>query len=124
MKQNSSAKKIFITLFTVTAISFAGSAFARGEWDHGWGGTGDLAPRGERSFDERGCGIEITPEIQEKRTEAKRISSELRAELEKNPVDREKALDLYRKSAALRNEIGEWFFIQRLDKISNNAGLN
>jgi hypothetical protein len=120
------ARKVFIAIAVIMALAFAGSAFAHcrwgegrigwgsvrsqdnGSWDDGYGGVGMHKPRG----------FDWPQELQDKRAEALKIMGDLRAELSKTPVNRERALALYRKHRAIRNEIGEWFFLQRLDRVS------
>jgi hypothetical protein len=119
-------RKIFIAIAVIIALAFTGSAFAHCEWGKGRGswesarsqdngvwddGYGGVRMHGPRGFD-------WPQELQDKRTEALKIMGDLRAELSKTPVDRERALELYRKHRAIRNEIGEWFFLQRLDRVS------
>jgi hypothetical protein len=128
MKNIGSTKKIFVALVVIAALSLAGSAFARGDRHRGWEDGDGQGCHWDKSFDKHGPArgtrdIELPPEIQEKRTEARRLMTELRAEMEKRPIDRETAIDLFRKQQALRNEIREWFFIERLDDISE-GGLN
>jgi len=58
---------------------------------------------------------EIPQEIREKFAEAQKIMIDLRTELGKNPIDREKALELHSKHRALMQEICDWRFTQMLD---------
>jgi len=61
---------------------------------------------------------EIPQEIREKRAEAKKTAIDLRMELGKNPVDREKALELHAKRHSLMQEISNWHFTQKLDALA------
>ncbi|MDR3279624.1 MAG: hypothetical protein LBT23_03840 [Synergistaceae bacterium] len=126
MKNIGNAKKVFAALVVIAALSLAGSAFARGDRHSGLEDGDGPGWHWDKSFDKRGGerDIELPSEIQDKRSEARRLMTELRAELEKRPVDRETAIALFRRHQALRNEISEWFFIERLDNISDVGGLN
>ena len=61
---------------------------------------------------------EIPQEIREKRAEAKKTAIDLRMELGKNPVDREKAFELHAKRNNLMQEISNWRFTQKLDALT------
>ena len=61
---------------------------------------------------------EIPQEIREKRAEAKKTAIDLRMELGKNPVDREKAFELHTKRHNLMQEISNWHFTQKLDALT------
>ena len=62
--------------------------------------------------------IEIPQEIKDKFAQMRKIAVDLRAELEKNPIDREKALELHAKRSALMQEIFDWRFNRRLDALT------
>jgi len=123
-------KKILLVIAAISILVFAGSALAgsggrRGQ-GHGFGG-----PRLERSFDVGPGGfggdgpdnIDIPQEIIDKRETARGLMTELRSELSKNPIDKARALDLYKQHRAIRNDIDEWFFLRRLEYISQGTPL-
>jgi len=60
---------------------------------------------------------EVPQEIMEKWAEAQKMRIDLRAELGKKPIDREKALELHAKHQNLMQEISAWRFKQRLDTL-------
>jgi hypothetical protein len=116
------SRKIFALLALVMVLAFAGSAYAycgnRG--DGGWGIGGS-----EDRFYGHGFGgpwlwssdADIPLEIRNRMDEARGVMDELRAELSKTSVDKDKALTLFRKGRDIRNEISEWFFTQRLERV-------
>ena len=63
---------------------------------------------------------DIPQEIREMRAEARKTAIDLRMELEKNPVDREKAFELHAKCQSLIHEISNWHFTQMLDTLIVN----
>jgi DNA-directed RNA polymerase specialized sigma subunit len=78
---------------------------------------------GDREFGHRKNAIrmnsrEIPQELREKLAEAKKTAIDLRTELARKPIDREKALELHRKHAALVQEFREWRFNKMLDSIT------
>ena len=136
-------KKLATAAAVIAVVVMAGSAMAYGGrhygggprgWEgypgdghHYWqqGGGPRYAPApgeprgpGPRDFrSERGPNIEIPQEIRDKITEARKLQIDLHAELDKRPLDKAKATEIYKKHRALRNEISEWFFLQRLDDL-------
>ncbi|MDR1516004.1 MAG: hypothetical protein LBS45_09925 [Synergistaceae bacterium] len=115
-------RKIFALLAVVMILAFAGSAFAYcGR--HGGGGWGigrdwdDGEPRGQGYGGPAYGGADIPQELRDKMTEARNVMYELRAELTKTPVDKEKALAIFRRHRDIRNEIGEWFFMERIERL-------
>ena len=58
---------------------------------------------------------DVPKEILDKRVEAEKVAIDLRAELSKRPVNRAKALELYKKHQTLRLSISDWCFQQRLN---------
>ena len=60
---------------------------------------------------------EVPQEVRDKWAEAQKTAIDLRTELGRKPIDREKALELYAKHRALMQEISEWHFKQRLDAL-------
>ena len=75
---------------------------------------------GDRMNVKKANAPEIPQEIREKRAEAKKTSIDLRMELGKNPVDREKAFELHAKRQNLMQEISNWRFTQKLDALTAN----
>ena len=61
--------------------------------------------------------IEIPQEIRDKQVELMKLSIDMRAEMQKNPIDRPRIEEIYNKSVALRNELDGWRMKQRLDMI-------
>ena len=55
--------------------------------------------------------------MQNKFSEAQKTGIELRIELEKNPIDREKILELREKHNALMKEISDWEFDRELNRM-------
>ena len=85
------------------------------------GGHGQR-PHGGRGFGQRNNadGVktpEIPQEIREKLAEAQKTAIDLRTELGKNPIDRDKALELHAKRRAIMQDISDWCFKQRLDAL-------
>ena len=127
------AKKILIAVLLVAVLA-AGTAYAGGrKRQGGHGGRMWNAPMGVGMCENCGArfdsphggrrrgGInapEVPQEIRDKMTEARKIAIDLRAELEKSPVDREKALELHAKHRALMQEISDWRFNRRLDALT------
>ena len=62
---------------------------------------------------------EIPQEIREKWAEAQKISIDLRTELGRDSVDRDRALELHAKRRAIMQEISDWRFMQRLDRLTD-----
>ena len=135
----------WMALFTVAAVlAISGSAFAYGGKHHygksygyvpAWGpggtpcpgwhqgpGYGRMQPGGPR-FDgptpphERN--VDIPQAIRDKQVEADKLRIDLRAELSKPQIDKAKALETWKKHRALRDEIAEWFFTQRMEWLAN-----
>jgi len=65
-----------------------------------------------------GTALEVPQEIREKWAEAQKIMIDLRMELGRNPINREKALELHAKHRALMQEIHDWRFAQQLDALT------
>lgn len=125
-------KKILVTSAVILAFCLAGSAFAGsgryrggycwgyddhprymdGLWEERMNASGDWRPYHD---------FNIPQEISDKREEARKIELDLRDELGKRPVDKARALELYRKHRQLLGEIGEWFFIQRMEQFSQDG---
>ena len=61
---------------------------------------------------------EIPQEIREKLAEAQKTAIDLRTELGKKPIDRDKALELHAKHSAIMQEVSDWRFKQRLDALT------
>ena len=130
---NMKAKKILVAVLLV-AVLVAGTAYAGGrKRQGGHGGRTWSAPIGGGMCESCGArfetphggrrrgGInvpEVPQEIRDKLTEARKIAIDLRAELEKSPVDREKALEFHAKHRALMQEISDWYFNRRLDALT------
>ena len=60
----------------------------------------------------------VPQEIKDKWAEAQKTAIDLRTELGKTPVNREKALELHSKRRVLMQEISDWHFNQRLDALA------
>lgn len=143
-------KKILVLITAIFVLSIAGSAMAYGGRHHGGrhhgGGqnyrqdcyyrqynpemgprSGNTpyqqgAPRGARGgMGPAGWNIEVPQEIRDKMTEADKLRIDLRAEMYKPQIDRAKATEIWKKHRALRGEISEWFFAQRLELAASQA---
>lgn len=134
-------KKFLLAVVVVASLAVAGTAMAgpRGWGGCGWGGNGSYGMmdwgRGGGGYGMMGWGhggwghhgygrdgrsawqgeANVPQEIQNKRAEAQKVAIDLRTELSKNPVNRAKVLDLYKKEQALRQSIADWNFQQRLN---------
>jgi hypothetical protein len=75
---------------------------------------GGTAGRGTMSV---WANVEIPQEIQDKQAEMQKLSVEMRAEMQKNPVDRAKVEELHKKRFELRDALSNWRMQQRLDMI-------
>jgi len=75
--------------------------------------------RGDFRGDFRNNISEAPQEIQEKWAEAQRISIDMRLELGRETIDRDKVLELRQQRRALMQEISDWRFMQRLDALTN-----
>jgi Spy/CpxP family protein refolding chaperone len=124
-------KRIILAALAVAmTLAFAASAFAYcGRYGDGWGPGRDDGGRGLYGHGFGGpwlwdSNADIPQEIRGKMDEARSAMDELRAELSKNPVDKDKALALFRKERDIRNEISEWFFLQRIENISQGSALS
>ena len=91
---------------------------------HGRGGRG-FAKRGfadknhaDREHAYKSSAREVPQEIRDKWAEAQKTGIDLRMELGKNPVNREKALELHAKRRALMQEISDWNFNRKLDALA------
>ena len=78
---------------------------------------GAFAGRTRPNTDRTGA-LEVPQEIREKFAEAQKAMIDLRTELGRNPVDREKALELHAKHRALMQEICDWRFARILDSLA------
>ncbi|MDR0648916.1 MAG: hypothetical protein LBF92_06235 [Synergistaceae bacterium] len=119
-------RMILAALAVAMILAFAGSALAYcGRYGDGWG----LGRDDGRGLYGHGFGgpwlwdsnASVPQEIRDKADEARDVMDELRAELSKNPVDKDRALALFRKGRDIRNEISEWFFLQRVESISQGT---
>ena len=134
MKKYGKSVTILAVLFAVLAL--AGSAFAYGGRHHGPRGDnppqGAMGPGGNwemHGFGDRGPGghfgrdlfAKMPQDIRDKMAESQKIGVDLRMELSKpgSSIDKNKAIELYRKQKALRDEVSEWCFMQRLEMIMN-----
>ena len=85
----------------------------------GLGFRGNIDRRNaDRTNVNRANAPEITQEIREKLAEVQKTAIDLRTELGKNPIDRDKALELHAKRCALMQEVSDWHFKQRLDALT------
>lgn len=136
---NTKVKKL-MALFTVAMVlAIAGTALAYGGRKHHGRGDGNWFPMGPgQAFPPGQCqqyqghpgfrgvpaphmnrNFDIPQDIRDKQVEADKLRIDLRAELSKPQIDKAKALEIWKKHRALRNEISEWFFTQRLETMSN-----
>ena len=131
----SKALKIMLVVALVAGL-VAGIAYAkesrgrrfRGEMQHkewrGFSKWGDSRTMRGMSIDrmsvKRANAPEIPQEIREMRAEARKTAIDLRMELRKNPVDREKAFELHTKCQSFMHEISNWHFTQMLDTLNVN----
>jgi hypothetical protein len=121
-------KRMILAALAVTMIlAFAGSALAHcGRYgDGGWGLGRDGGDRwhGRGSGGPRYSNADVPQEIRDKMDAARGVMDELRAELSKSPVDKDRALALFRRGRDIRNEISEWFFLRRVENISQGVPL-
>ena len=144
-------KKILVATVLVAALTTVGSAWAGGKkeraenrdnWNKGawgrhhsargemgrwrhksvWGGPRFMMGRMGWQAGKTGVkAFEVPQEIKEKWAEAKKTAIDLRTELSKTPISREKALELHAKHRSLVQEISDWYFLQRLDALEAKA---
>ena len=126
-------KKILFAAIVCVCVAVAGTAMAEAYGGRGHGGrhyrTGGYGGMG-MGYDSNfygghgyheGCrfggsgGVDVPKDILDKRVEAEKVAIDLRAELSKRPVNRAKALELYKKHQTLRLSISDWCFQQRLN---------
>lgn len=138
-------KKVLAVLTVVAVLSLAGSAMAyegrhhgRGpgsgqNWQQGggpcWQGDGHRWHRGpgprDGGFDRMGPGAhrnwnaDVPENIRNKMVEAEKLMIDLRDEMSKPQIDKARALEVWKQHRALRNDISEWFFTQRLEQATN-----
>ena len=123
-------KTVLIAAVLVTILT-AGAAFAWGGHRGGRGGHhggrgGHYGGRGVYFDRPYGCArysgepcpyySDVPQEIRDKFAEARKTEADLRIELGKTPIDREKALSLHEKYSALMQELSDWQFKQELDR--------
>ena len=107
----------------LVAVLTAGAASAGGwkkQGGHGGRmGNSHMSERGygHRQNADRANAPQVPQEIRDKLTEARKTAIDLRTELGKKPVDRDKALELHAKRRALMQDISDWYFNQRLDAL-------
>lgn len=80
----------------------------------GRGASGGMGGRGMMSA---WANIEIPQEIRDKQAEMQKLSVDMRAEMQKKPIDRAKVEELYKKRVELRNELSGWRMKAKLDMI-------
>lgn len=97
-----------------------GPGFCQGGQWSGQGGPkyfkGSGGFKGGQRF---GGNFNIPQEIRDKMTEADKLRIDLRAEMTRDKPDKARALEAWKKHRALRNEIAEWMFNQRLEYALN-----
>ena len=62
---------------------------------------------------------EVPQEIREKWAEAQKTAIDLRLELGRNPIDRDRALELRAQHRAITQEISDWRFMRMLDALTD-----
>ena len=96
-----------------------GQRFPQGEVRGGWnrdGAHGFMMGRRGWQADKPRVNVPVIPqEIKDKWAEIQKTSIDLRTELGKTPLNREKALELHAKRSSLMQEISNWHFQQRLN---------
>jgi hypothetical protein len=102
-------------------------------WGHMNGGPGGYGPGWDRECGPRGADgangannanrPEIPQNIRDKMAESEKLSIDLRSIMSGAEIDRDKALDTFRRQRALDGEIAEWFFTQRLEWLTANPGV-
>lgn len=136
-------KKVLAAVTVVIVLSMAGSAMAYGGRHHGRGPGYGQGPRWEQgggygyqgnghhwqkgpghrgAWDGPGRGNwngEVPQNIRDKMVAAEKLMVDLRAEMTRPQVDKAKALELWKQHRAVRGEIAEWFFTQRLEWAAN-----
>jgi len=95
-----------------------GACFMHGGRGRYGGGAFFDGPRRGRADVYRQSATEIPQEIRDKWAEAKKTAIDLRNELGKNPVDRDKALELHARHRSLMEEIHDWRFMRKLDALT------
>ena len=80
----------------------------------GRGASGGMGGRGMMSV---WANVEIPQEIRDKQVEMQKLSVDMRAEMQKKPVDRAKVEELYKKRVKLRDAFSGWRMKTRLDMI-------
>lgn len=134
-------KKTIGAAVLILVLAAAGSAFAYGGsrgrgmagqgmmGDNGvCGGSGMMRGMGGRGMMHgggmmRACtgipgtSVEIPQEIRDKQVEMQKLSVDMRAEMQKKPVDRAKVEELYKKRVELRDALSGWRMKTRLDTI-------
>jgi hypothetical protein len=80
----------------------------------GRGASGGMGGRGMMSV---WANVEIPQEIRDKQVEMQKLSVDMRAEMQKKPVDRAKVEELYKKRVELRDALSGWRMKTKLDMI-------
>jgi hypothetical protein len=124
-------KKVLLVLVLV-GVSMAGF-MAETAWAdarrHGHGHDNDECSyfRGEKRWGDKGHDrshfprdisvSQVPQEIKDKWAEADKLAVDLRLELGKNPINRGKVLELRAKRRALKQEISDWHFNEKLNAL-------
>lgn len=110
-----------VAMVIVMLLAIGSTAEASGKkHGHGWGhmydGWGDRWEWGLYN-------TTIPQNIRDKMTESEKLSIDIRNIMTTETIDRAKALETFRKQRALKDEISEWFFTQRIDWLIANPGV-
>jgi len=126
MKFMGTKKALFASLLvTVMAFGIIGEASAR---ERGGRNRSNRPDRSDRAvcFVEPGVRggfrnniSEAPQEIQEKWAAAQRLGIDMRLELGRETIDRDKVLELRQQRRVIMQEISDWRFMQRLDALTN-----
>ena len=83
----------------------------------GMRGRGASGGMGGRGMMGAWANVEIPQEIRDKQVEMQKLSIDMRAEMQKKPIDRAKVEELYKKRVELRDALSGWRMQQKLDMI-------
>lgn len=117
-------------LAIVMVVGASSAALAHNGWHRGYDGYGrDDSGRPCARFEQKGERFEKRKEelrknmpqnIKDKITESRKIMIDMRSEMGKTPINRAKIMQLRDKNVKLRQEISDWFFSQKLDRIEKS----
>ncbi len=112
-----------IAVMGLSSVAMAHGWHGRGYGDqYGGGNSGRPCARFEQKGERFGKRQEnlrknMPQTIKDKIAESQKLMIDMRAEMEKSPIDRARIMRLREKNVKLRQEISDWTFSQRLDRI-------